>query len=277
MKDFSELTLMDDYMFGQVMRNPRYLKPLIEFILKIKVRKIELIEPQKHLKEKYSAKGVYLDLFVEDENNVIYNVEVQASNKHNLPRRMRYYQSIIDLHVLSPGADYSNLNTSYIIFICNYDPYNLGRYVYTFENRCLEKLDLPFGDGTVKAVVNTKGTEGSISEELKETILYLDKGIVSGEFSKELDEAVNQVKSSEERRLEYMVLMARETEIREEGRMEGRAEGRKEGRMEGRAEGEKLFGDLMTRLKASGRIDDAFKAASDADYRHKLYQEFRMS
>ena len=46
---------------------------------------------------------------------------------------------------------------------------------------------------------------------------------------------------------------------------------------EGRAEGEKLFGDLMTRLKASDRIDDAFKAASDADYRQKLYQEFQMS
>ena len=53
-----------------------------------------------------------------------------------------------------------------------------------------------------------------------------------------------------------MVLMARETEIREEGRMEGRAEGRKEGRMEGRAEEHEMLlttnvKNLMQNLKMS--------------------------
>ena len=56
-----------------------------------------------------------------------------------------------------------------------------------------------------------------------------------------------------------------------------RQEGRAEGRVEGRAEGETLLGTLMTRLKDAGRMDDAFRAAADADYRKKLYQEFKMA
>ena len=50
-KTLDELTLMDDYMFAQVMRDTRHLKPLLEYILQIKIKKIELIELQKTKKE----------------------------------------------------------------------------------------------------------------------------------------------------------------------------------------------------------------------------------
>ena len=39
-KTIDELTLMDDYMFAQVMRNAEHLKPLLEFILKIRIQEI---------------------------------------------------------------------------------------------------------------------------------------------------------------------------------------------------------------------------------------------
>ena len=66
---------------------------------------------------------------------------------------------------------------------------------------------------------------------------YLDNGTVDGEFSRELDDAVNAVKNSEERRHEYAMIQLREQELLEEGREEGRAEGREEGREEGKEEG----------------------------------------
>ena len=249
-KDLSELTLMDDYMFGVVMQDTKLLKPLLEYILNMKIVSIRFAEPQKSMKEGYAAKGVRLDLFVEDDAGVIYNVEVQTSDKHNLPRRMRYYQSIIDLHILSPGADYQELKRSYIIFICSYDPYKKDRILYTFENRCIEDPDLPFGDDTVKVLVNTKGTVGDISDELKELIRYLDDGSIGGAYTRELDEAVNGIKSSEERRMEYMVMMAREMEIRAEGRIEGREEGRAEGREEGISIGETRGREEATEILA---------------------------
>ena len=230
-KTIDELTLMDDYMFAQVMRDTRHLKPLLQFVLQVSIAKIELIEPQKTEKEGYDSKGIRLDLYVTDEQGVVYNVEVQTTSKKHLPKRMRYYQSTIDISILRPGVDYKELRKTFVIFICNYDPFGRNRYLYTFENICREEPDLLFGDETVKVIVNTRGEIGEISEELKEVIRYLNDGTVSGQYSQELDTAVTAVKSNEERRLEYMTLAMHDMEIREEAREEGREEGKDEERL----------------------------------------------
>ena len=228
-KTLDELTLMDDYMFAAVMRNKDILKRLLQCILNINISRIEFLEAQKTEKTSYESKGVRLDLYVVDENGIIYNVEIQTSDKRNLPKRMRYYQSAIDISVLNPGDDYNKLRNSYIIFICNYDPFEQNRYIYTFENTCREDPELKFGDEAYKIVVNTKGCKGEISEELKEVIMYLDLEKVTGGFSRELDDAVKSVKDNEANRLEYLRHYIRDNEIKAEGREEGREEGRKEG------------------------------------------------
>ena len=61
-----------------------------------------------------------------------------------------------------------------------------------------------------------------------------------------------------------------------EGRAEGRAEGLAEGLAEGRAEGERRIALLMTKLKELGLVEDAFKAASDSEFRNKLYKEYNL-
>lgn len=224
-KTIDELTLMDDYMFAQVMRNTEYLKPFLELILGFKIISIHLIEPQKTEKEGYDSKAIRLDLYVEDENHVVYNVEVQTSNKKNLPKRMRYYQSVLDVSILAPGANYKDLKDTYVIFICNYDPYQKNRYIYTFENLCKEEPNLSFGDGTHKIVVNTKGKTGNISDNLLEVIQYLNDGTISGDYCKTLEKAVNDIKSNEERRLEYMNMAIHEMEITDEAYEQGIEQG----------------------------------------------------
>ena len=130
-KPLEELTLMDDYMFGAVMRDKVNLKPLLEYILKIRIVDIDFVEPQKTEKEGFRSHGIRLDLYVQDEEGRIFNVEIQTSNKRNLPKRMRYYQSVIDIEILAPGVDYQKLRKSFVIFICNYDPFDRNRYIYT--------------------------------------------------------------------------------------------------------------------------------------------------
>ena len=46
-KPLEELTIVDDFMFGAVMRDPKLCKPLLELILGVKIRKIEYPELQK--------------------------------------------------------------------------------------------------------------------------------------------------------------------------------------------------------------------------------------
>ena len=235
-KAFEKLTIMDDYMFGVVMRDEKYLKPLLESILDIRIEKIEFIESQKSAKEGYLSKGIRLDLYVFDESEQVYNTEVQTSDKKNLPKRMRYYQSVIDINILAPGVDYKKLKKSFVIFICNYDPFGKGRYLYRFENLCIDDPDLSFEDESVKVVLNTKGFVGVMRTELKEIVDYFDRGIVTSGYTGQLDEVVRTIKSTEERRHEYMVMMIREMEIREEGREEERANTEREKKRADKAE-----------------------------------------
>ena len=46
-----------------------------------------------------------------------YDIEMQVSNEHNIPKRMRYYQAAIDIAFLDKESHYKALNDSYIIFV----------------------------------------------------------------------------------------------------------------------------------------------------------------
>ena len=211
-KPIEMLTIVDDFMFGAVMSNPKLCKILLELILGVKILKIEYPELQKVIDKRYGSKGVRLDVYVEDEAGTVYNVEIQTTDKGNLPKRTRYYQGMIDLHILERGEEYSALHRSFVIFICTYDPFGEGRWVYTFENRCCENLDLPLGDGTTKIILNTKGYEGEISEELKSLLHYMDSFVPEDDYTQELDSAVAEVRRDEKWRLEYMRLVERDRE-----------------------------------------------------------------
>ena len=156
-KPLSEQTLMNNYVFSQVMREPKRIRPLLEFILGKKIRLIRMVDPEKTMKERFQSKGIRLDLYVEDVDGVVYDCEVQTTDEKNLPRRMRYYQAMLDITFFRAGSDYNKMRKSYVIFICSFDPYDEGRYIYTFQNRCDQNHDLLFGDDAVKVVVNTKG------------------------------------------------------------------------------------------------------------------------
>ncbi|MBQ6961632.1 MAG: Rpn family recombination-promoting nuclease/putative transposase [Clostridia bacterium] len=205
-KPIEELTITDDFMFGAVMRDPKLLKPLLEMILGVKIRRIEYPELQKALNERYGSKGIRLDVYVEDEKETVYNVEIQTSDKKHLPKRTRYYQGAIDLHILEKGEDYTALRRSFVIFICTFDPFHQGRWVYTFENLCREDPAIALDDGATKVILNTKGGAGEISDDLKSLLRYMEGFKPDSDYTRMLNEAVEYVRSDDQWRREYMVL-----------------------------------------------------------------------
>ena len=213
-KPIEQLTITDDFIFGAVMSYPQYCKPLLELVLGVKIRKIVYPEPQKTINERYGSKSIRLDVYVEDDAGTVFDVEVQAEAKKGLPKRMRYYQGIIDLHILEKGEDYKALKKSFVIFFCTYDPFGKGRWVYTFENLCREDTSISLGDEATKIVLNTKGKIGEISEELKDLLRYMDGAAPDNDYTRELDRAVEDVRTDSKWRQEYMVLneMMRERE-----------------------------------------------------------------
>ena len=237
MKKYEELELRDDFMFSRIMSNPKFVKPLLETILGVKIRKIVYPQTQKTIDLSLQAKGIRLDVYVEDDQNTVFNLEMQTSDGANLPKRMRYYQGMIDLNILDKGQDYTTLKKSYVIFICTFDPFGEGRHIYTFCNTCQENTALTLDDDAVKIILSTKGTMDDVSPEMQRILDYIDGKGASDKFTEELEEAVCSARQNERWRLDYMTL---EYEYRQrylEGKEEGRAEGREEGLRKGEETG----------------------------------------
>ena len=83
----------------------------------------------------YESKGIRLDVYVSDPDRV-FDIEIQTLILPSLPKRTRYYQSLMDVDNLLRGQSYAELKESCVIFICTQDPFGEGLPVYTFRSVC---------------------------------------------------------------------------------------------------------------------------------------------
>jgi len=220
-KQYDELELRDDFMFGKVMSNKELCRRTLEILLDTTIEDIEYPDVQKTLNITVQGKSVRLDMYVADEKDIIYNGEMQQYTykaASELPKRSRYYQGMIDLNLLEKGIDYLKLNECYVIFICTFDPFGFGKCRYTFQNICIEETGLKLKDQTTKVFLNTKGKRSEdISPELMAFLEYVDTLHATDDFTRELESEVGRIKQNVEWRREYMKTFLHEREVREEG------------------------------------------------------------
>lgn len=234
-KKYEELTFTDDFMFCKVLTaNPDLCRELLELVLAVRIKKIVFAEGQKTMETTYDGKGIRLDVYVDDEAGTVYDLEMQSALHADLPKRMRYYQGIIDLNLIERGAAYRELKKSYILFICLADPFGKGLPVYSFRNACIEAPELELGDESRKVILNASGRRDGLSEEMCSFLDYLQKKGVNSSFTGKLQKAVDDAIEHKQWEVEYMTFNLKLIEEREEGRREGLTEGRREGLTEGR-------------------------------------------
>ena len=80
---FKPVTIQDDLMFGTVMADPKCCKPFLETILGTKIKKIEYPERQKMVDIAIHSKSIRMDVYIEDEEHTVYNVEMQTGKNRN--------------------------------------------------------------------------------------------------------------------------------------------------------------------------------------------------
>ncbi|MBP5267536.1 MAG: Rpn family recombination-promoting nuclease/putative transposase [Ruminococcus sp.] len=276
---YEELTLADDFLFSKVMQDKEICKKLLEMILDIKIRDLVYHREQQILEDAPDAKGVRLDVYVEDENNTVFDLEMQATNRDHLPKRSRYYQGRIDVSILDKGVDtlYRDLMDSYVIFICLHDIFNQGRHYYRFENLCVDDPTIRLKDGAVKIFLIAGDEMQDVNGELAGFLRYLKTGAISDDFTRAVDESVRFARRNKDWKEEYRVVNLLEREWKGMGREEGLAEGREEGLAEGREEGRMA---VLFKYVANGYIppevaaeelnmsvDDLKKALIEAGYK----------
>ena len=232
-KPFEELTISDDFMFCKVMEHEPICKEFLEMLFNAKIEKITYLSSQNTVTTNSGAKTVRLDVLVKDKSGISYDIEMQVGNEYNIPKRMRYYQAVLDVAFLDKGYSYKALNESFIIFICLFDPIGSNRAVYTFENICVEDKRIPLQDGAKKVILNAGAFKETGNEELQGFLQYVKTGKVTTAYTGRIEQMIQTVKRNEQLRKEYHILPAALMDAFDEGKAEGEAHGKSLGLAEG--------------------------------------------
>ena len=240
-------SITEDRVFGLVMRDVSICKKLLDILLQEDVGEITVPETEKFYKEIPDGRAIRLDVLTRDSGENFFNLEMQNRGGRTpkdlaLPKRVRFYRSLIDAASIRTGTDYRDFKEITIIFICTFDPFGYGHYEYRISSGCRKDPELEYDEGVTVIFYNVKSTE-AMPEDMRALFNYIRTGEATDEFTRQIEEKIVGLdKNIEETGMkELIVMMDAKREGREEGRLEGEKAGLEKGRaLESRKQEEKL-------------------------------------
>ena len=220
-KPYELLTIQDHFMFGKVTQDPVNAETILDALLPRSVT-VNSAESERRIQLLKEKKYIQLDLHAIGSDGTNYDAELQHKSSNiekqaELPKRSRYYQSLIDGQIIDTGTNYLDMPDTYIIFICNFDPFNQNYYKYTFRQECSTKESkISLNDGTTRIFFNLTADFNDAPEETRNMLEYLAHGHVSDEATKRIADAVDLAREKEEWRKEYMLASLYYDDLRRE-------------------------------------------------------------
>ena len=277
-KTLQDLTIKDNFLFGAVMCVEENCKGFLEMVLGFSIAQV-VVSKEKSIVYHPEYKGVRLDIYAEDENHTHYNVEMQVKKKTALGKRSRYYHSQMVMEALASGEDYETMPDTFVIFVCDFDPFGEHLYCYTFGNECRENKNVKLDDGSYTIFLSTRGeNEEEVPAELVRFLKFVTADLEESEedfqdkLVKRFQETIHNIKADREMGERYMIFEEMLREEKQEGRQEGLLEGRIEATREGIFELLEDLGevpdklrDRMEALEKLGDLKFLFKLAAKAD------------
>ena len=157
LKRLKQLRYMDDtFMTVCLADNFEAVELILRIILEqkdITVRSVRTQELMKNLQ----GRSAILDVHAVDSTGRKFDVEIQRSDAGAGAKRARHNSSLMDAHILKPGADTEEIPDSYVIFITENDVMNGDQAVYPVDRYVkIGRKKVLFGDGSHILYVNGK-------------------------------------------------------------------------------------------------------------------------
>ena len=133
-----KLKLTNDFIFKKVFGkkgNESILKDLLEAILKIKIKKIELQAEVELERELIDDKTGVLDVEATIDDNTKIDIEMQMKNQYNMKERSLYYWAGLYYTGLKKKGEYKENKRVITINIVNFDMFKEGPYHEKIELR----------------------------------------------------------------------------------------------------------------------------------------------
>ena len=229
-----DLTIKDNFMFCAVMSEEENCIGFLEMVLGFPIAKID-VSYERNMVYHPEYKGIRLDVYAKDEANKHYNVEMQVRREISIEKRARYYHSQMDMELLSAGISYEGLPDTFVIFICDYDPFGKGLYYYTCRTKCEEDALLEYEDGCRTIYLSTKGKdEEKVPKSLVRFLKFVAADIEQSDqdfeddYVEQLQKSIHTVKESREMGERYMIFEEMMEEERKVGRIEGELQAKRD-------------------------------------------------
>ena len=273
-KNTDSISFANDFVFYSVLTlNEEICREVISLCIKKKIRKIVYAKGQEAIKLMLEGKGIRLDVYAEDEDHTLYDIEMQVAGKTVLGRRSRYYDSVMTLNAMEEGDRYDELPDSYVIFICAFDPFGMNRAMYSFSTREDSDSNLVLDDGSHKIMLNAYGDTAGCSTGLKQLLAAVRGETISDDgLDRKIEKAVKRLKENDRWNMEYIAIESFKTDYvrigHEKGLSEGHAKGLSEGRDESSAD---YICNVMSSLGVS--VDKAMEILQIPDSDRDRYRE----
>ena len=225
-RKFKDLTIRDAFMFAAVMSDPEICRRVLELALGIPISEVH-IQTEKTMAYHSEYHGVRLDVYAADVDRTRFNVEMQVTLQRFLPKRSRYYHDQIDMDALLAGDSYENLPDTYVIFICDFDPFGDGLYRYSTGMVC-EETGKSVSDGVKTVYLNAHGrNREDIPEELLQFLDYVknigrtEEISTTDPFVRHLQDSIDKIKQNRGMEERYMLLEEMMRNEKQKGIQEG--------------------------------------------------------
>ena len=225
-RKFKDLTIRDAFMFAAVMSDPEICRRVLELTLGIPISEVH-IQTEKTMAYHSEYHGVRLDVYAADADRTRFNVEMQVTLQKFLPKRSRYYHDQIDMDALLAGDSYENLPDTYVIFICDFDPFGDGLYRYSTGMVC-EETGKSVSDGVKTVYLNAHGrNREDIPEELLQFLDYVknigrtEEISTTDPFVRHLQDSIDKIKQNRGMEERYMLLEEMMRNEKQKGIQEG--------------------------------------------------------
>ena len=224
-KSYEQLQFTDDFMFEKVMEDNELCRDVMECLLQEPVGILQSVQTEQRFQLTSDGKPIRLDVYTRDKK-AIYDAEMQNLNHKKvstleLPRRSRFYQSMMDADFLQKGNLYQDLPEGKVLFICTFDPFGRNFPKYTFQNKCEEDGTLSLYDGTFKIFCNCTASTDNLPKAQKDLYDYISTGIANSPLTRRIEDAVAKIKDNEKWRSEYMKEMLIYADLKREGLIDG--------------------------------------------------------
>lgn len=235
-QQWEELTIANDRMFSMAMENNAICRELLRRIFpELAIDRVQRVTVQKQANTPLDARTVRFDVYIRDDQQRTYIVEMQVANRQNLPYRLRYYLEQVDYSILGPGDNYEKLAgyPTYVIFFCDFDYYGQDRPEYRFEWRNIDQPDLAAGTGQQLVVFNAQASTFHDNIGVAGFLKLMHNQIAAGDpLVEQVTQEMKRIKQDPERRRDYMKYELDLMDARSDGMAIGLAEGKKQGKQE---------------------------------------------